>query len=214
MKMALFRMTPRERERSLWLLSVAILAAGYFIITQRYEQQIMASTQRSQTFYEKTNANHRLTAQSGRVRALRGEIRAHLDGVLFSPRPSDATAALLRDLDRLARQHNAQITAIAPQTRSKPAVAAASPSLLTHPGAPPPTDALENEAIDITVRGHFSNLLAFIAQLPRQHVLLRVNQVNFSLSGASKTDPSKPLLDARIHTLVYRVVEPNLLGEM
>ena len=79
-----------------------ILAGGYFVTTHRYESQIAASRQRSQMLYEKANLNRRLISQSAKADALRRELRAHLDGVLFAPKPSQATATLLHDLDNLS----------------------------------------------------------------------------------------------------------------
>ena len=205
MKFTILHAVPRDWERLLWVVSVAILAGGYFTITHRYERQIVDSTQRSQALYERTVLNRRIISQSGRVRALRTELRARLNGVFLSPRPAEATAALLRDLDALARQHNALVMAVSPQDRAKPLV---SPS-----AAPSHPVALQNEEVDISIRGHFSDLLALIAQMPRQHSLLRVSQVSFSLSNATRADSSRPLLDAKVHTFVYHVTGKNVLGE-
>ena len=112
----------------------------------------------------------------------------------------------------LAHRHGTEITAIVPQAHAKDSgpAAAASPA----PAQPAPLDSLRDDAFDISARGHFSDLLGFIAQLPRQHVLLRVSQVNFSLSGSAKADANKPVLDAKIHALVYRLARPDILGKL
>jgi hypothetical protein len=187
----------------LWIVALFILATGYFGITHHYEQQIAASAQRAQTLYDKANLNRRLISQSGKGQRLRRELRARLEGTLFDAAASVVTAMLLRDLDTLARRHGTPITAIAPQAPPK----VPAPVATTVPQ-------LQNEAIDISARGHFSDLLAFVAQLPHQHILLRVSQVTFAVSGTSKLESNRPILDAKIHALVYRLTKPNGLGEL
>ena len=205
------RLSLSGQVRMLWVVALCVLSGGYFATTERYEQKILASTQRAQTLYDKATLNRRLISQSGKAQALRLELRAHLKGVLFAPDSSLATATMLRDLDVLAHRYGTQITAVAPQERSKnPSPITIAPLAAKPVGSEP----LQNEVVEIAVRGHFSALLAFVAELTRQHVLLRVNQVSFSLSGARKTDSNSPILDAKIYTLVYRLTKQNLMGEL
>ena len=212
MNLRLAPLNARDRERTLWLLAACMLVGGYFVTTQRYERQIAASTHRAQMLYDKANLNRRVISQRAKAQTLRRELRSYLDGVLFAPKRSLVTAMLLRDLDTLARRHGTEIAAISPQTNPKdsPTSVAASPL----PGTRPEADSLQDEIFDISARGRFSDLLGFIAQLPRQHVLLRVSQVNFSLHGSPKADTNAPVLDAKIHALVYRLAKPNVLGEL
>lgn len=209
MKSRSFAVRPREVEQLLWLLAACILVAGYYFVTQRYERKIADSIDAVQIYNEKTLANRKLVTQSTRVKQLREQIRVNVRGVLLDRKQSEATAVLLRDVDDLSGRFGARVISITPLSPKNVAAAAFAPTTgRVLPGV------LEDTAIDITLRGHFSDLLAFVSALPRRHVLLSVGDVQFTLSGSQNSESNKPLLEAKMRVLIYHPTRPELLGEL
>jgi Tfp pilus assembly protein PilO len=151
---------------------------------------------RAQRDYSQTLANRRLLANKGRIEALRAELRRNLMGVAISSSTSHTTAVLVQDLDRTARSQSCALISVEPvHVNGKPSV--------------------QDLPFDITVRGRFPNLLHVIATLPRAHTLLQVSGVTFTISAGQPGGPERtPLLDARIHSVVYRLNGAQYLGDV
>lgn len=183
----------RQTERALWLIAALILIIGYSLITKRYGERITEVSTLAQREYSQTLANRRLLANKGRIEALRVELRRRLARVELRASPSQMTAVLVQDLDRTARAYGCSLISIEPGHRSEKRTA-------------------EELPVDISMRGTFSKLLRVMAALPRLHTLLRVGSATFSISVGQQDGSLKPLLDARIHSVMYRLSGATDLG--
>lgn len=199
--------------RLLWMSAAFILAAGYYAITHHYESSITLSMDRSQAYYDQTVSNRKLIAQSAHIGHVREQLRANLSGILISERRPLLTATLLRDLDALSRRHGVSILAVVPSAHG--AVPAAPPGPApTISTAPSEVEPLSSEPIEVNARGRFSDLLRFVAELPRQHVLVKVDHAEFALANGQHGDDARPMLDARIHVAMYHLAATNVIGDI
>ncbi|MDP9017365.1 MAG: hypothetical protein M3N19_03455 [Candidatus Eremiobacteraeota bacterium] len=208
MKLSLIVIDAGMLERFLWLLAIFGLLTGYYFVTQQYEKKINSAAERTAGLYEKTRTNHQLVAQSTQILLVRAKLQRELGTLTLGTQPGRSIAALLAHVDKLSHQHHARVVAILPQEIVGPERSART---VAPQGE---RQVLETSAIDISIRGRFSDLLGFVAKLPRGRVLIKITEIRFTVSSGQPARTSKPLLDAKIHALVYRVTSPPLLGAL
>lgn len=185
----------RQIERGLWPITALILLGSYYLVTAHYGGRIAAASSRAQALYGQTLSNRRLLTNRGRILALRAELRQRLMGVAVTNSPPHVTAQLVADLDRTSRANGCTLVSIlpAPAVRKR---------------------AFEELPVEVVVRGKFRELLRVVSSLPRAHTLLRVNSVTFALTGGQERPQHGPLLDAKIHSTVYRLNAKQYRGEL
>lgn len=185
----------RQIQRGVWLLAALVLIVGYSFVAERYGKRISEVSARAQHEYDQTVANRRLLNNQTRIEALHKDLRRRLARVALTNSPSQTTAVLVQDLDRAARANACALTAI-------------------EPGHGPQKKGAQELPVDISMRGTFPKLLRVIAALPRLHTLLRVSSVTFGIAAGQKSGNLRPMLDARIHAVIYRLGGASSLGEV
>ena len=199
--------------RLIWMTAALVLVAGYYTITHHYETSISLSIDRSQAYYDQTVSNRKLIAQSTHIGHVREQLRANLSGILIGEHRPIIMAALLQDMDALSRRQSVSIISVVPATHNAVPAAITGPSPAAS-SAPAEVDPLSSELIDVSARGRFLDLLRFVAELPKQHVLVKVEHAEFSLANGQRGDAARPLLDARIHLAMYHLATTNVMGDI
>ena len=191
----------RPVERGLWLCAAVLLGTGYYFITVGFEQKISAAAEMEQAYRSKLIENRKLISQEARIVSLRHQIRRNLTTVVYGRTPSQDMEAFLSDVDQLARAHQSQVLSLTPVKKDD--------ALPKHAA-----QTLANTRLDLAVRGRYGDLLAIVAALPRLHALLRIAQMEFALSGRQGRRTSVPVVDAKIHIVLYHLGTSDILGEL
>jgi Tfp pilus assembly protein PilO len=165
---------------------------GLGVVWWPSSQTIGAIKAQAKTLYDEANQNEAEIRRATQLRAIAKRVSDDVRKLSGQGSSSALTAATLALIDRESRAHGIDVRSIAP------AVSEASPGTTK----PQPADnALVGTPIEIDVRGHFRDLLAFISDLPRDDVLVDVSDVSLVDNGSRS---AKPVLGATIHATVYR----------
>jgi Tfp pilus assembly protein PilO len=135
--------------------------------------------------YDEANENEAEIRHAAQLHALAKRVTDDVRALSGRGSQSAAMAATLALLSGEARAFKIDVRSIVPTTAAPPVAS----SLLA--GAP----------IEIDVRGHFRELLAFVSDLPRHNVLIDVSDVSLDDDGDGA--PS-PILSAKIHATLFR----------
>ena len=172
--------------RIVWMLTAGLfLGGGVGIVWWPTSQTIAAIQSQAKALYDDANGNEAAVRHAAELHALAKRMAADVRALASQSSPSAVMATTLSLLDREAREFKVDVRSIVPTRTATPAPA----SLLN--GAP----------IEIDVRGRFSDLLAFVSDLPRHNVLIDVSDMSLDEGGKNAL---APVLNAKIHATVFR----------
>ena len=184
------RISVESLARLSWLASAALLlGVGIGLIWWPSARRIDELQEHARVMYERANRNQAIVERSVALRRIR--LRVERDVRRLSGRSSlaAATAATIALVNGEARRFNVSIRQIAPDQ-----VSTAESDL---------KEQLAPYALEIGLRGRFSDMLALVSDLPRHEVLIGVAQVD--LTSLARPSSDRPELDATLHATIYRV---------
>jgi hypothetical protein len=181
------------------MLAVCVLAPGLYLLQARYESAIARHRSQTEAFYRRMLADDRVIRQAPRLSRLERAARADLAGVAAYESLGGVTAAFISHLEDCAAENGVRISMLQP----------ASPQA-EQPGASP--DALVAEPLTISAAGRFPALLHFIAGLSHQRTLLEITGTQFALRSRDGGAAGKPIVDASIQAVLFRLASPHTQG--
>lgn len=184
--------------RATWILTVCVLAAGLYLLQGRYERAIAHSRSETELFYGRIVANDRVIRQARRLSRLERAARADLAGVGRSASLAGVTAAFINHLEDCAAKNGVLIGTLQPASAQE------------RPIAEP--QELVAEPLTITAAGRFPALVHFIADLSHQRTLLEITGTQFALRTREGSAPEKPVVDATIQAVLFRLAQPHVEG--
>jgi hypothetical protein len=166
---------------SLTCLCVVIAGlAGYAAIVAPAERQVQSLLLQSRYLYERTNRNERVLAQRGPLLQLRERVRRDVVELGAENTPAKASLAFIELLDREGKRRSVNVSAFAPEDS--------------------PADGDRGEPIAVAIRGRYSAIVAFLADLTRHRPLLEVKNVELSRHAA---DDDVSEIDGRLSVILY-----------
>ncbi len=187
--------------RSFYLLSCAIVLAGYGLVVQPAERSIREVQIHSQELYDEANANELKIRRSAELELAARRVRS--DIASLKGRPDSAIASALQLLNLEARRFNVNVRSVNPDANA----AVASPSV----------DLVQAFAWNVSLRGRFRNIVAILADLSKHDVLLEVQDASLAATAqASAPAPSgsSPVLEVTVRTIVYLPAAAGLISEV
>lgn len=183
---------PGDDVRAIWFLAVIVLvAAGYFVV-DHFERAIAASHDRTESFYRRMVSNERIVQEAKVLSRIRDVARRDLAQVSHERSLPGTSASLILLLAKSAAYHRISVTGIEPGAATADVVSGLAAGGLT-----------------IKLRGRFSDLLQFVADLSRHECLVSVSQTEMAVSSG-KAIAGAPLLDATVHATLYRLLPTRL----
>jgi Tfp pilus assembly protein PilO len=177
--------------------AVIIVLASYVFVFRTGEGRIAARLDENARIAERVRAGDRTLAARPRLEANRTRLRGRLRTVELDAGRSALVARFLHDAARIAAAHHAAIPTIT-ATGTASAVTAA-------PNAP--ADPLESIPLEITVEGHYGDVLATVRALSRSRVLAAVDVASLARKHADGTDAT---LTAALHVALERRAPPEI----
>jgi Tfp pilus assembly protein PilO len=172
--------------RIVWMLAAsAFVGGGVGLVWWPTSQTIAAVQSQAKALYDEADANEAEVRRAAELRALAKRMADDVRALSGQGSQSAVVAATLTLLNRETHNFKIEVRSIVPTT----------------PAAKPDDRSLMGTPIEIDVRGHFRDLLAFVSDLPRHNVLIDVSDVNLD----DDSDRSlKPVLNAKIHAIIFR----------
>lgn len=186
------RFRPGDDVRALWLLVIAIVATGWFLVQTRYESAIAASHSQTELIYRQTVADARIVRQASELRQIQAHALSDLARVSHDSSLSSSTANLLATLHASAKRFGTKVTGVLPVGDSAPVDASGK------------ADPLESTSLTIHIRGKFRDILGFVEDLSHHATLIRVSDTEMALDDTAGPD-TEPSLDATVHATLYRL---------
>jgi Tfp pilus assembly protein PilO len=185
--------------RIVWMLTATIFfGLGLGMVWWPTLQTIGAIEAQAKTLYDEANQNESEIQRAAQLHAMAKRVADDVHQLSGQGSASAITAATLTLLNRESRSYGIDVQSIVPAPASSLSQAPASRGPQT---SQPAYDALVGTPMEIDVRAHFRDLLAFISDLPRHNVLIDITDV--SLVGSGDRSP-KPVLGAKIQATIYR----------
>ncbi len=184
------RLSVHALARLTWVACTALfVGVGIGLIWWPSTLAIDALQRHGREAYEQTRDDDAILARGSGLVAMRARVGAELARFARRRQNGLLIAGTLQDVYQIAVRHHARIVKIAPDAsaaiQDRRAVLEASGGLT------------------IVLRGRYPDLIACIAEVARGDVILGLSRVELSLADGD--DHEHPLLDATLHTTVYRV---------
>jgi Tfp pilus assembly protein PilO len=171
--------------RLLWILACGMLAGGAFCLESHYERTIGTSKATIETLYRDTVRNETIVAHADTLRAVQTAAERELRSISREHSLAAATASLLVTLQQTARRCHVDVLALQPGATTKERRLAA-------------TD------LSLRVRGRFSDILAFLQDVPSHDNIISVSRTDLVLASDAGS-AREPNLDATVHATLYRL---------
>jgi len=177
--------------RMVWTLNAALFfGVGVGLVWWPGSQTAQSLGNTARAYYDEASQNESEVRQGRRLHAIERGVAAELTRLSASERAGVATAGLLRLVASEASRYRVEVRSIVPSRVPDKAVSDQSGS-----------SAIEPTALEITLRGKFSNVLAFISDLPRHDPLVEVQTASFSSAVRQAATPS---LDVTLLATLFR----------
>lgn len=173
--------------RLLWILACGMLAGGAFCLESHYERAIGTSKATIETLYRNTVRNESIVAHAGTLRAAQRAAERELRSISGEHSLAVATASLLVTLQQTA--HRCHVIVLALQ-----------------PGPTTAERRLAATDLSLRLRGRFSDILAFLQDIPRHENIISVSRTDLVLATDTGLE-TEPNLDATVHAILYRLQE-------
>jgi len=175
--------------RLVWLsAAVVFLGLGVGAVWWPNAQAIAAVSAQARSLYDQANQNDAEVRHAAQLRALAKRVADDVHSLSGLGSQSAVMATTLNLLNREGRMFSVDVRSIVPAP-----AASASPV--------PQAGALAGTTVQIDVRGHFRDILAFTSDLPRHNALIEIHDV--SLIDRGDRSPA-PVLGATIHATLFR----------
>lgn len=180
------------RVRTLWLVAVLVVAAGYALVIVPGEREVVSTEAHAKVLYDEENIDESKLSRAAELSALRSRIQSDLHRLGGDGSTSATAAAVLDLLEQEGKRFHTDVRSISPgvQPVDKRSRSSAGP--------------LKGSDWDIVIRGGFRDILSLIADTPRHDVLLEIRDVDFSATGETG---SPTTVDATVHTTIYQPLE-------
>jgi Tfp pilus assembly protein PilO len=189
-------LTVTSAVRITWMLTAFVFfGLGIGLVWWPTSQTIDAVKTQARSLYDEANQNESDVQRAAQLREVAQRVSDDVRKLSGQGSQSAVTAATLALLYRESRVHSVDVQSISPAAVASPAAATASAA------ARPTDNALVGSPIEIDVRGRFRDILSFISDLPRNNVLIDVNDISLADRGDRS---AKPVLGATIHATIYR----------
>lgn len=183
---AAFRLRRGDEVRAVWALAVVVLAGGYFGIGARYQAALTSANLDAASLTRLADSNERIVARASALHASERQARADLQRFSIESAGWASTAALLTALESLGDRLRVEVETIEPGRTQ----------------ADPRERALVGTGLTIRARGHFRDLLSFIAMLPQKRTLLSVGPSELMLA-AENQNAASPDIEATLHATLF-----------
>lgn len=178
--------------RLLWCVAACEILVGYATIWQPSQVELSAIRTHAHDLYEQANMNEEKVRRAAQLKRAEERVRADLAHLGGQATSGSVTASALHLFDREAKTFRVDIRTILPELKSV--------------SSPDDRGRLRGDPVTLGARGHFRDLVALLADLPRHDVLLEISDVELTAIDRGGAAP-KPLLDATIRGKLYRVAE-------
>ena len=191
--------------RVTWLAVVFVVGGiGIGCIWWPASQEISQRHTHALDLYDEANTIDAAVRRASQLRSAQSRITSDLAALGGVRSPGAVTAALLQLLHEESKRQEVEIREVAPDAGAR--------ATLSHqpPGPPSPkAEVLAPADVSIAVRGPFRNIVSLVAELPRHDVLVDIHDIQLSSTESTNTSP---VLDATLHTTVYRLVSLPRVG--
>jgi hypothetical protein len=182
------RITERSVVRALWMLACLLVIVGAAGIWWPGEQRARALESVAAESYDEAVRNESEIRQQPRLQALAARVTADLRRTAGASTDARATTEFVALLSHLAQAHHIEVRALTPVSAATPVAGSGESGSLS-----------AAQHMELALGGSFANVLDFIADLPRQRVLVGVDDASLAIDDAAARR-----LNVTLHVTLYR----------
>ncbi len=177
--------------RMVWTFNVALFfGVGVGLVWWPGAQTLQSLGNTARAYYDEASRNEYEVRQGRRLHAIERRVDTDLARLSAFERGGVATAGALHLVASEASRYRIEVRSIIPSRVLDKAASNQNGS-----------SAIEATALEIALRGTFSDVLAFISDLPRHDPLVEVQTASFSSAARQAATPS---LDVTLHATLFR----------
>jgi hypothetical protein len=182
--------------RSLWLMSFALFTGvGVGIVWWPASQTVAELRSAAANDYDEASRNDDAVRQAARFRLMHRKVVDDLKSITPLDNTAAATAHMLQLLNAEEKSYRIAVRSVVPNNGSSGATTPASAK----------SEPFDRTDVEISLTGEFSNILHFVADLPRHGVLLEMHDI--TVRGNGGVDDAR-VLSVTLQATLYRFRGP------